>query len=95
MAKPIEDLLEAMRRQPAGVRFADAMKVAEHFFGPPRRSGSHRIFKMPWPGDPRINLQEGTGGKAKAYQVRQILQAVDKLILLAGVRRQGKGKDDG
>jgi hypothetical protein len=34
---------------------------------------------MPWPGDPRINLQAGDGGKAKPYQVRQVLAAVDLL----------------
>jgi hypothetical protein len=31
---------------------------------------------MPWPGDPRVNLQRGEGGKAKAYQVRQLIQAI-------------------
>lgn len=55
------------------------MKVAEHYFGEARRSGSHRVFKTPWPGDPRVNLQEGKGGEAKPYQVRQLLQSVDKL----------------
>jgi len=37
------------------------------------------VWKMPWPGDPRVNLQMGEGGKAKAYQVRQALQAIDRL----------------
>jgi hypothetical protein len=35
---------------------------------------------MPWAGDPRINLQLGSGGKAKPYQVRQALQAIDRLL---------------
>jgi hypothetical protein len=39
---------------------------------------SHAIFKTPWVGDPRINIQDGKG-KAKAYQVRQVLLAIDKL----------------
>jgi hypothetical protein len=30
------------------------------------------------PGDPRVNI-EGSKGKAKAYQVRQVLLAIDKL----------------
>lgn len=34
---------------------------------------------MPWAGDPRVNLQEGQGGKAKAYQVEQLLKAIDRL----------------
>jgi hypothetical protein len=68
-----------VRSSPKGVRFADAMKLAEHYFGPPRKRGSHRIFQTPWPGDPRINLQESGDGQAKAYQVRQLLRAIDKL----------------
>ena len=48
-------------------------------FGKPRQSGSsHTIFKTPWPGDPRVNIQNAKG-KAKPYQVRQVLQAIDKL----------------
>ena len=35
---------------------------------------------MPWPGDPRINMQEGESGKAKAYQVRQAVAAIDALL---------------
>lgn len=72
-------ILEQMRKEPANVRFADLRKVCESFFGVPRQnSTSHLIFKMPWAGDPRINIQD-SGGKAKPYQVRQVLQAIDKL----------------
>lgn len=78
MGKGVDELLAEMRANPANVRFADACKVATHFFGPPRSKGSHHVWKMPWAGDPRINLQDG-GGKAKAYQVRQVVQAVDRL----------------
>ncbi|MGH7057654.1 MAG: hypothetical protein ACREFZ_07170 [Acetobacteraceae bacterium] len=53
------------------------MKVAEHYFGKPRAHGSHHVFKMPWAGDPRINLQND-GGEAKAYQVRQLLAAIER-----------------
>lgn len=31
------------------------------------------------PGDPRVNIQMGEAGKAKAYQVREVLRALDKL----------------
>ncbi|MFZ5588723.1 MAG: toxin HicA [Pseudomonadota bacterium] len=68
-----------MRREPANVRFSDLAKVCKEFFGKPRQSGSsHMIFKTPWPGDPRVNIQNDKG-KAKAYQVRQVLLAIDKL----------------
>lgn len=72
-------ILDLMRREPANVRFGDLKKVCEEYFGAPRQSGtSHAIFKTPWIGDPRINIQDDKG-KAKAYQVRQVLLAIDKL----------------
>ena len=72
-------IIEQMRDEPANVRFSDLMKVCESFFGKPRSSGSsHVIFKTPWPGDPRINIQNDVG-KAKVYQVKQVLLALDKL----------------
>jgi hypothetical protein len=75
----VEKLIERMRSEPASVRFADLLKVCESFFGKPRQSASsHVIFKTPWVGDPRINIQNDKG-KAKTYQVRQALLAVDKL----------------
>lgn len=79
MTKAIEKLLAGMRANPKGISFADAVKVAEHFFGAGRQSGtSHKVFKMPWPGDPRVNLQQSSEG-AKPYQVRQLLAAIDRL----------------
>ena len=75
----IEDILTQMKRNPKGIRFNDLSKVCEFFFGEPRQSGSsHKIFKTPWQGDPRVNIQNSKG-KAKPYQVRQVLKAVDRL----------------
>jgi hypothetical protein len=74
-----QKILDQMRQEPTSVRFSDLLRICEQFFGKPRRSGSsHVIFKMPWPGDPRVNIQNDKG-KAKAYQVRQVLLAIDKL----------------
>jgi hypothetical protein len=71
--------LEVMRRAPANVRYTDLLKVCIEHFGAPRQRGtSHAVFKTPWPGDPRVNIQ-GAKGKAKAYQVRQVLLAIDRL----------------
>jgi hypothetical protein len=36
---------------------------------------SHKIYKTLWQGDPRVNIQRGKDGSAKAYQVRQVLAA--------------------
>jgi hypothetical protein len=75
----VEKLEDGMRANPAGVSFNDLRKVCEHYFGDPRNSASsHVVFKMPWPGDPRVNIQNDKG-KAKAYQVRQVIEAIDKL----------------
>lgn len=75
----VDKILAQMRASPAGVRFSDLLKVCEFHFGAPRQSGSsHAVFKTPWPGDPRVNIQNDKG-RAKAYQVRQVLQAIEKL----------------
>jgi hypothetical protein len=75
----VERLLDQMRREPSSVRFLDLLKVCESIFGKPRQSGSsHVLFKTPWAGDPRIDIQNDRG-KAKPYQARQVLLAVDKL----------------
>lgn len=75
----VDKIIETMRREPANVGFNDLKKVCQSYFGKPRQSGSsHAIFKTPWPGDPRVNIQNEKG-KAKAYQVRQVLLAIDKL----------------
>ena len=75
----LEKIIEQMRTTPSGVRFSDLKKVCEVYFGKPRQSGSsHAIFKTPWPGNPRVNIQNDKG-KAKAYQVQQVLLAIERL----------------
>ena len=75
----VGQLVERMRSNPKNVDFKDLYKLCEHYFGTARQSGtSHAVFKTPWPGDPRVNIQNDHG-KAKAYQVRQVLQAIDKI----------------
>jgi len=75
----IEEALKELESE-TNVRFARLLKIAEMFFGKPRNRGtSHYPFKMPWQGEPRINLQKGKGGKAKPYQVKQVKVALLKL----------------
>lgn len=75
----ITDLVDEMKRNPKGVRFQDLCKVCDHYFGEARQSGSsHRVYKTPWQGDPRVNIQNDKG-KAKAYQVKQVLKAIERL----------------
>ena len=75
----IAEILKAMRRNPTGVRFRDLCRACDCYFGIPRQGGSsHRVYRTPWPGDPRVNIQND-GGMAKAYQVRQVLKAISRL----------------
>lgn len=79
-------IMAQMRREPSNVRFSELKKICRHFFGDPRQDGtSHAVFKTPWIGDPRINIQDAKG-KAKPYQVRQVLLAIDKLESLKHAR---------
>lgn len=73
------------------IRFSRLLKITEAFFGKPRNRGtSHYPFKVPWQGEPRINLQEGKGGKAKPYQVKQVRIALLKLqIMQDGIEENG------
>lgn len=54
--------------------------MCDKYFGKPRQSGttSHRVYRTPWRGDPRVNIQNDRG-MAKAYQVRQVIKAIEKL----------------
>ncbi len=73
------ETLRFLRKNPKGVRFAELAKICDSFFGEPRQRGtSHRVYRMPWPGDPRVNIQNEKG-MAKAYQVRQVIRAIEKL----------------
>ncbi|MBN1363998.1 MAG: hypothetical protein JW976_04245 [Syntrophaceae bacterium] len=76
-----------MKQNSKGIRFSDLRKVCDHFFGEPRKSASsHRVYKTPWQGDPRINIQNYKG-KAKAYQVKQVLLALEKLEVNHGIKK--------
>lgn len=73
------EILRRLRANPKGIRYADLARICERFFGEPRQRGSsHRVYRMPWSGDPRVNLQNDRG-MAKAYQVRQVIKAIEQL----------------
>jgi hypothetical protein len=75
----VEKIEAQMREAPTNVRFNDLRKVCNFYFGTPRQEGtSHAVYRVPWQGDPRVNIQEGKNGKAKLYQVKQVLTAIDK-----------------
>ena len=75
----VEEIVAQRRRNPQGIRVGDLCQVCDFFFGKARQRGSsHRIYRMPWAGDPRVNIQNDKG-MAKAYQVKQVLKAIKRL----------------
>lgn len=78
MVSKLDKTLAQMREQ-RSISYADLHKVCIHYFGEPRQNGtSHAVFRTPWAGDPRVNIQSAKG-KAKPYQIKQVLAAIDKL----------------
>lgn len=83
----IDEIVRHMKLNPHDVRFADLCLVCDHYFGRARQSKtSHRVYKTPWPGDPRVNIQNHRG-KAKAYQVKQVLLAIERLEVTHATQR--------
>lgn len=75
----VDDAIAALNDNFKGVRFNELAKICDEFFGKPRRSGtSHRVYQMPWQGDPRVNIQNSKG-MSKPYQVRQVIKALERL----------------
>lgn len=81
----IDEALKALEGSKASsIQFRDLLAICTYFFGKPRRNkASHYVFKMPWSGDPLVNIQD-KGGNAKIYQVPQVIRALKKL------KEQGK-----
>lgn len=83
----VKDILKQLKKNPANVRFADLCKVCEHYFGKAMQSGSsHRVYKTPWQGDPRVNIQNSKG-KAKVYQVKQVINAIERLEVENAIKK--------
>ena len=77
MAK-CDKLLEAARNNSAGLRFTEVCQLAEcHGFTMTRSKGSHRIYTRD--GFPRPMSFRDKNGCAKAYQVKQLLDAIDEI----------------
>jgi hypothetical protein len=87
----IKKILAELKNNPQNVNFTDLVKVCTHYFGEPRQQGtSHCVYKMPWGGDPRVNIQSDKG-KAKPYQVRQVLDAITKLAAIEETEESENG----
>ena len=65
-------------KNPRNVQFSDLLQIYIKYFGKLRIKGGHHIFKTPWKGDPRINIQKD-GKMVKPYQVKIVVKALNKL----------------
>ncbi|MDV2482600.1 type II toxin-antitoxin system HicA family toxin [Methanoculleus sp. Wushi-C6] len=72
---------ENLKRNPKSVRFEDLCRAAEAFgFRFRGKKGSHRIYVRE--GVAEILNFQNVGGKAKPYQVRQLLKVIENYNLL-------------
>lgn len=71
----IDNLIIELEAKEKNTKFSQLLSICEEMFGACRINGSHHIFRTPWQGDPRINLQK-VGNMAKPYQVRQVLRCL-------------------
>ena len=76
----LQDRIEELENDHPNVRFDRLKTICRKVFGEGRTRGSHHIFSTPWPGDPRINLQESSGGEAKPYQIKQVIKSLKKRL---------------
>ncbi|HGM5492801.1 TPA: toxin HicA [Serratia fonticola] len=78
--KGLRETIDDLQQRQANIKFNALVKICTYWFGPPRlNGGSHKVYKMPWPGDPRVNIQRADSGMAKVYQVKQVISALAKL----------------
>lgn len=74
-----ETLLLSAKDRPQNLRFKELCQLAECYgFTLARQRGSHFIYKVP--GYPKVmNFQELPDGKAKPYQVKELLKAIEDI----------------
>ena len=83
----IAEKLKQFKNNTKNVKFSELCKVCDFYFGNARQSGSsHRVYKTPWSGDPRVNIQNAKG-KSKSYQVKQVLKAIERLEVENGYKK--------
>jgi hypothetical protein len=78
-----EKLLTKAKNSPGNLRFEELCSLAKCYgWEKVGGSGSHRVYMNPSFGDTVGSLMnfQSVKGKAKPYQVRQLLEAIDELI---------------
>lgn len=69
-----EKILTKAQQSPQNVRFDELITLYEHFeFKLANTNGSHFVFSRKNDPKKRLSIQKGCEGKAKPYQVKQLL----------------------
>jgi hypothetical protein len=79
-----EKLLEAAKSAPTNLSFDDLCSLAECYgFEYRRQKGSHRVYEHPalLPEQGGFMNFQSDKGKAKAYQVKQLVKAIENLTI--------------
>lgn len=72
------ELLERARSDASGLRFRDLLRLAACYgFEPTRQRGSHVVLSAV--GARRPLVVQDVKGRAKAYQVRQLLDVIERM----------------
>ena len=72
--------LERIRRKRANVRFGELEALLGRVgFTLERQRGSHRVYTHPEFPEAIVVVQPGKDGKAKGYQVKQVIDLIDAL----------------
>ena len=72
----VQKLLQKALNSPQNLRFTEGIRLAKAFgFRVARIRGSHYILKRP--GVPELMNFQNAGGKAKPYQIKQMLEIVE------------------
>lgn len=49
--KGLRETIDDLQQRQANIKFNALVKICTYWFGPPRlNGGSHKVYKMPWPG---------------------------------------------
>ena len=89
----IESDIESLSQSIKSTSFQSLVKLCDTYFGSSSVKGSHHVYKTPWQGDPRINLQKGKDKHAKPYQVRQVISALRKLQEITESKHSLEGEE--
>lgn len=89
-----EKLLDKARRSPSNLTFDEICKLAEceGFLAHPKNGTSHAVYTHPKLGNTPGSLMnfQSRKGKAKPYQVKQLLDAIDAIAIVDAAKTNGK-----